>query len=331
MSEHKDDDRSLHIDKEKSAKHAPRTAPRRFHVAKRAYIVIGISLVLIAIVVATLLRVVPQAEKQDDTGNRPATVTADERTIDDIMNVSDAKTVVVTEEATTTGAQAPDGSLVYDFAPYQPEGVQFKTLPSTGKGVAFAMDRSGADAQLTKLSALLTSNGYAEKSTDVSDAGGLRAQRADDIVSYKVYTSDKAVCSLAHIDASKTATGQHVIGVGCASIPEYQKNAQATEPFYAARSDKNSRSAPEVFSLLKTEDGEDGYKRAAVYQNKSSSSAEMVIALYYSNEKGDNWTYLTAIDRDGTTPCSLYAPESIKKAFKGTACMDHASKTLTTI
>lgn len=301
------------------------------HRKKRLYVVLGMILLLVVVIVALIVKNAFFVTNNQEMTGESVTITSSDRAVDNVMNTTDGKAVIYVKQTAATGAQTSDGSIIYDFAPYQPDGFEYKTLPASGKGVGFALSAESATSQYTKMNDALRASGLSQKSTDTADAGGILSQKDSTLVSYVVYTSKDTVCSLAHIDASRTVVRQHIVSVGCAEKAAYAEAAQAVAPLYAARNDTQKSSEPQTFALLANEAGAEGYRRAAVFQTKSSTSSERIVSFYYSDAKAQKWTYLTALGSDGMTPCSLYVGDAIKKAFKGTSCYDSSTKAVSVI
>lgn len=220
-----------------------------------------------------------------------------------------------------------DGQLVADFAPYQVAGESFKSLPMTGEPLAVYTDAAGADADLAKAKQSLTSQSFKQVSANLEDAGALSIQQGSRLVSYAIYVSDDAVCSLAHTDASKTPVASHVVSVGCALQSSYKASAAAAKPLYEAYKKANQTvSGSVVLSNPDIVDAANGYKRAVSYQKNGAQGAG--VAFYYSAPKASGWTFATL---DEAIPKCSPLKNGAAAAFAGVTCIDEKTGATTII
>lgn len=227
---------------------------------------------------------------------------------------------IFVDSVTSLGGQTKDGSIVYDFAPYQVDGMAFKSLPVTGTGFAVSVAQDKADEQYGLLVKFFDSHKDKFQPQDifVTGAGGLSVQ-SDGITieNYKMFVSSDAVCSLAKL--ANLVSSYKAISLGCAGISSYQESAQTAAVLYQAAKKADSKNAS-ILTLSNPNivDGKNGAKRAFVYQKGSESGTNGLYA-YYQNPNAA-WQQFGVIPESGSFTCSQFASAVLKAAFDGMSC-----------
>lgn len=228
---------------------------------------------------------------------------------------------------TSLGGQTDEGTLLYDFAPYQVEGTSFKSLPASGEGTALRVaDAGNATSALQLAHELLTSQGgMTRMSESVKDAGGLVSQNRATVSSYATYRSNDTICSLAYL----TGSGAHVVSVGCAAISEYKKAADTAKPFVEAFKAANASTdtAKMIFSAPDVTNGADGVRGATLYQRVLDKNDTSGVYVYYNPAKDSkaSWQLLGGA-YTSSIPCQAFKTSEQKAAFATRTCYDESQK-----
>lgn len=232
---------------------------------------------------------------------------------------------LIVQNVTSLGGQIADGRLVYDFAPHQIQDTNFYVLPKTGDGIAkIVPDASAAEKAIKMADDTLTQQGKLSRKSNVKiSAGGLLSADGVKVVSYNIYTSDSAVCSLAHFEYASTTVSAHVIGSGCASINAYKDAANAAVPFYESyrKVQPRSNSSAPVFGYPEINNGANGAQRAIMYQRTAIDSDNSGMALYFRKSSTKEWQYITTA-LNGAISCSVATDADRQSALSGVICYD---------
>lgn len=256
--------------------------------------------------------------------------TANLKSYEQTLAVATLDLVGVPVSATATnplGGQTDAGYTVYEFAAYKTAGKPFKNLPRTGQGNSVATDATGAEANKKKIIDHLKTAGLKELDGDVNDAHALSLQQNVTLTSYDVFASGDSVCTVSHIDGTKMSSSPevakiaHVVGVGCASIVDYNSVANEVMPFYEAYKEANTATDNDIYTAPDTQAGVNGQKHAVLFQ-KSSASPVISSHYYYTGASaGSGWTFLSAAPR-GLPSCDQLSTSVQKNAFKGSKCYE---------
>lgn len=228
---------------------------------------------------------------------------------------------------TSLGGQTSEGTLLYDFAPYQVEDDSFRSLPATGYGKAIRLPDAASALSVLQLAheLLTTETDMTRMSESVKDAGGLTSQNRATLSRYATYRSGDTICSLAYL----TGSGAHVVSIGCAAIAEYKKAADGARPFSEAYQKVYGTEATNktVFGAPDVTTGKNGVMGATLYQKNHDSSTSSGVYVYYRPASVNTraWQLLGG-GFMGPIACSIFKTDEQKAAFAARTCYDDVQK-----
>lgn len=219
------------------------------------------------------------------------------------------KKLAIVDAADGSRAYSSDKTVVYTTVPRQPQGYDFRILPSESFGFQTTGDRELADRALDDVKNFFETYNFDLVSEQIGE-------KSETTHATLIYTSDRASCLV----TEQTVTVSR-LSVGCADESAYQASAAQFSPAHKIQP-KTEDISEVAYGVPRRSLGAQDYARLEVpqyrWQNNRFANNEST-ALFYQSPTG-TWHYFDIFQ---TTPaCDRFTSQTLKNAFKGTRCLE---------